>query len=109
MKGKIAFVIGAAVGYVLGTRAGRERYAQIKRGAQQVWDTEPVQRGVGAVKGAAQHKVDEIKASMVRAAKDAYANLARASAQQPAGPTATAPAPATAPAQNQDEKLGSAS
>jgi hypothetical protein len=52
MKGKLAFILGAAVGYVLGTRAGRERYEQIKRGAQRVWRTEPVQRGVGLVKGA---------------------------------------------------------
>ncbi len=30
MKGKIGLVVGLGVGYVLGTRAGRERYEQIK-------------------------------------------------------------------------------
>ena len=79
MKGKIAFVLGAAVGYVLGTRAGRERYEQIKRGAQNVWNTEPVQRGVGAVRGAAQGKVDELKASVVRAGKEAFAAFTQVS------------------------------
>jgi hypothetical protein len=77
MKGKIAFVIGAAVGYVLGTRAGRERYEQIKKGAQSVWNTPPVQRGVGAVKGAVQSKVDDLKASVVRASKDAFVSFTR--------------------------------
>jgi hypothetical protein len=73
MKGKIAFVLGAAVGYVLGTRAGRERYEQIKRGAQKVWSTEPVQKGVGVVRDAAQSRVDEVKAVVVRAGKGAVA------------------------------------
>src|SRR3546814_17314066 len=30
MKGKVGLVIGLAAGYVLGARAGRERYEQIK-------------------------------------------------------------------------------
>ena len=30
MRGKILFVFGLAVGYVLGTRASRERYEHIK-------------------------------------------------------------------------------
>lgn len=30
------FVVGAAAGYVLGTRAGRKRYHQIKEGAQAI-------------------------------------------------------------------------
>lgn len=37
MKGKLAVLAGAAAGYVLGTRAGRERYEQIKDGAQRLW------------------------------------------------------------------------
>ena len=39
MKGKILFVVGLGVGYVLGTRAGREKYDKIKRQAQWVWDS----------------------------------------------------------------------
>ena len=37
MRGKAAVVIGLAVGYVLGTRDGRERYEQIKSQATKVW------------------------------------------------------------------------
>lgn len=75
MKGKIAFVLGAAVGYVLGSRAGRERYEQIKRGAEQVWQTAPVQRGVDAVKDATRGTVENIKDSALRAGKNAFTAL----------------------------------
>ncbi|QAB16665.1 YtxH domain-containing protein [Leucobacter muris] len=77
MKGKIAFVLGAAVGYVLGTRAGRERYEQIKNGAQTLWHTAPVQRGVSFVRDVAQTRVDELKASATRAGKSAMAAFLR--------------------------------
>jgi hypothetical protein len=50
MKGKAGLVIGLAVGYVLGTRAGRERYEQIKTQWLKVWDTEAVQTQVTKVK-----------------------------------------------------------
>jgi hypothetical protein len=44
MRGKILFLVGLGVGYVLGTKAGRERYEQIRRRAKGVWESEPVQR-----------------------------------------------------------------
>ncbi len=44
MKGKILFAAGLAVGYVLGTRAGRERYEQMKRAANGFWNDPRVQR-----------------------------------------------------------------
>ena len=50
MRGKVGLVIGLAAGYVLGTRAGRERYEQIKAQVQKVWNLEPVQEQVGKVK-----------------------------------------------------------
>ena len=50
MKGKIGLVIGLAAGYVLGARAGRERYNQIAKFASSVWNTAPVQKQVGKAK-----------------------------------------------------------
>ncbi|GEP47329.1 hypothetical protein FVP74_00455 [Microbacterium saccharophilum] len=50
MRGKIGIVIGFAAGYVLGSRAGRERYEQIKDGVQKVWDTPQVQKQVDKAK-----------------------------------------------------------
>ena len=49
MRGKAGLVIGLAVGYVLGTRAGRERYEQIKTQWLKLWNTEPVQKQVSKV------------------------------------------------------------
>lgn len=51
MRGKAGLVIGLAAGYVLGTRAGRERYEQIKTQAQKVWNLAPVQKQVGKLQG----------------------------------------------------------
>lgn len=44
---KGAFVLGAVVGYVLGARAGRKRYEQIKGQATRLWNSDPVQHRVG--------------------------------------------------------------
>jgi len=46
MRGKILFLVGLGVGYVLGTKAGRERYEQIRYRAKGVWESDPVQRQV---------------------------------------------------------------
>jgi hypothetical protein len=46
MRGKILFLVGLGVGYVLGTKAGRERYEQIRERAKDVWESEPVRRQV---------------------------------------------------------------
>ena len=77
MKGKIAFVLGATVGYVLGTRAGRERYEQIKRGAQAVWATPPVQSGVSAVKGVVGDRVEAVQRAAAQAGKDFFTTVTR--------------------------------
>ncbi|AUG28385.1 hypothetical protein JVX92_10200 [Microbacterium hominis] len=46
MRGKIGIVVGLAAGYVLGSRAGRERYEQIKAASLKLWNTPPVQKQV---------------------------------------------------------------
>jgi hypothetical protein len=49
MRYRMTFAVGLAVGYVLGSRAGRERYEQIKRTAQRVADSPRVQEVAGIV------------------------------------------------------------
>lgn len=49
MKGKIGLVIGLGAGYVLGSRAGRERYEQIKTQWLKLWHLDQVQREVTRV------------------------------------------------------------
>ncbi|MFI9046353.1 YtxH domain-containing protein [Streptomyces sp. NPDC053427] len=36
MRYRLTFIAGLAIGYVLGTRAGRERYEQLRKGAQRI-------------------------------------------------------------------------
>jgi hypothetical protein len=49
MKGKVLFVVGLGAGYVLGTRAGRQRYEQIKSAWLKVWGSPAVQKQVHTV------------------------------------------------------------
>jgi hypothetical protein len=43
MAGKMTFLVGLGVGYVLGARSGRERYEQIAGRAQELWHDPRVQ------------------------------------------------------------------
>ena len=43
---KLLFVAGLGTGFVLGSRAGRERYEQIRTTAQNVWQSPAVQQAV---------------------------------------------------------------
>jgi len=49
MRTKATFLVGFATGYVLGSRAGRERYEQIRRAAKSFAASPPVQRAATAV------------------------------------------------------------
>ena len=53
MRGKLMFLGGMAVGYVLGTREGRERYEQLVRNARKVMDHPTVQEARGVVQAEA--------------------------------------------------------
>lgn len=64
MRYRMAFAVGLAAGYVLGSRAGRERYEQIKRTAQRVADSPSVQEAAGLV-GAQVSKVTDVARSKV--------------------------------------------
>ncbi len=61
MKGKIALVLGAAAGYVLGTRDGRERYEQMKAKATGMWQDPKVQQKVSEVSDLAKEKAPVVK------------------------------------------------
>jgi len=47
--GKFAFVVGAGLGYVLGTRAGRGQYEKLKKASSKVWENPRVQQNVQKV------------------------------------------------------------
>lgn len=75
MRGKMGLVIGLAAGYVLGTRAGRERYEQIKAQAAKVWELPPVQQQVTALTDIAKSSVMALPGALwdgaIKAAKAA--------------------------------------
>ena len=48
MRYRAMFIIGFAVGYVIGARAGRERYEQIKQASQKVAESPPVRKATQA-------------------------------------------------------------
>lgn len=64
MKGKILFVAGLATGYVLGARAGKERYAQIKTAWLKVWNAPVVQRRVEVVEDFAKARASAVPAAV---------------------------------------------
>jgi hypothetical protein len=74
---KIPLLAAAAVGYVLGTRAGRERYEQIKAGAQKVARDPRVQ-------AATHHAADVAKDKVSDAAAQAVDKVRREASIQPA-------------------------
>jgi hypothetical protein len=50
---RISFLAGLAAGFVLGARAGRERYDQLKQLGRRVADSPAVQQAAGAVQAQA--------------------------------------------------------
>lgn len=74
MKGKAAFVVGAGVGYLLGTPAGREQLARVKGWAADVWADPRVQ---GYVRDA-EEKASQVARTQGVALKDKAVAAARA-------------------------------
>ncbi|MBO3738331.1 hypothetical protein [Actinoplanes flavus] len=53
MRGKLMFLTGLAAGFVLGSRAGREKYEEIRASAQKVWQHPTVQEAAGVAQAQA--------------------------------------------------------
>ena len=81
MLGKALFLAAGAAGYVLGARAGRERYDQIAGAAGRLWGNPKVQSTVGDLEdratglakqagSAAQEKVGAAASSVASSVKD---------------------------------------
>ncbi|MBB5786817.1 YtxH domain-containing protein [Jiangella mangrovi] len=68
MKGKLILLAGAAVGYVLGTRAGRQRYEEIKGRADALWHDPKVQQKVSDAQEAVKARAPEIQEKLTDAA-----------------------------------------
>lgn len=101
MRGKLLFVAGLAVGYVLGTRAGRQRYEQIKLAAKNVWESEPVQWAAGqaqdAVADVADKAVAQARKVIAQVAGDQVPATRTKAATSPVRPTAEPAVRGTSP------------
>ncbi|MEV4281567.1 hypothetical protein [Actinoplanes xinjiangensis] len=53
MRGKLMFLTGLAAGFVLGSRAGREKYEEIRSNAQKLWEHPTVQEAAGVAQAQA--------------------------------------------------------
>ena len=95
MKGKILFLAGLGVGYVLGTRAGRERYEEIKAAAANLWNAPVVQKQVDNVQDFVKDKAPDVVEFVADGAKKVAAQVSGRSstpAKKPAASAAKKPA-----------------
>lgn len=99
MKGKAALLAGLGIGYVLGTRDGRERYEQIKAQATKAWNDPRVQDKAGKAQTKAQEAVKQAASTAQDKVQDkvrgSSSNTADVAGQSPATPAPTSPAPDT--------------
>lgn len=63
MQGKLAVAVGFAGGYVLGSRAGRQRYEEIVSQARKLWGSQTVQSTAGVLQSQATDAVDKAKSN----------------------------------------------
>jgi hypothetical protein len=82
MRYKATFIAGFAAGYVLGAKAGRERYDGIARTARGLWETPAVQETAGVLQAQAAGAVDSAKRKVTGAVSSKLG-----------GPTRRAPMP----------------
>ena len=69
---KIVVLAAAAGAYVLGAKAGRERYEQIRINALQLWRNPRVQKTTSQAADLVKDKVPEVKAHMSDAAREVF-------------------------------------
>jgi hypothetical protein len=86
---KIPLLAAAAVGYVLGSKAGRGRYEQIRSGAHKIAENPKVQ----AATSKAQEAVATQAAAAADVAKEKVSDVASAAADKVRHETSVNPAP----------------
>ncbi len=78
MRGKIGLIVGLGVGYVLGTRAGRKRYEQMKVQWLKLWELDAVQEQVDKAKEFAASKAMAVPVAVWDGAVKVAKSAARA-------------------------------
>jgi len=102
VKGKILFVAGLGLGYVLGTRAGREKYEELRQAALKVWNDPRVQKQVDAVEDFVKDKAPDVAEFVSDNAKKVVAQVSgkkpatRSGGSSSSGSSGSASKPSTA-------------
>jgi hypothetical protein len=101
MQGKIMFVLGAAAGYVFGTRTGRQGYERLKRQARDFWQNPRVQSTVSTAGDLAREKIPVVGEKVSDVAKKATGAVSDAAAKHSAADSSTSnePTPDSSPSQ----------
>ncbi|MCO1339512.1 hypothetical protein BJH93_11500 [Kocuria polaris] len=77
----LTFLAGAALGYVLGARAGREKYEAIRDKASELWDDPRTREQVSRVTSAVEEKAPQV-ASYVKEKSPQVAEKVREAASK---------------------------
>ena len=96
MRGKLLFITGGLVGYVLGARAGRKRYDQIVVTAENLWNAPPVQRRVNEARDFALERVGDVPSALLQTGKKLVAAVQSKSSGS-TGTSYTVPTPTPTP------------
>jgi hypothetical protein len=96
MRGRVLLVVGLAVGYVLGTRAGREKYDQMVAQAQKLWNDPRVQKQVKTAEQFAKDKAPDVVDFVTDNAKKVAAQVGSRSTASKSSTTKSATKPRTA-------------
>lgn len=91
---KIVLLAAGAAGYVLGARAGRERYDQIVFQAQNLWTNPKVQKVAKDAQDLAREKAPDLPEKLGGAAKQASESVAPTVARDDSSKPSTAASPA---------------
>jgi len=94
MKGKILLLVGVGVGYVLGTRAGREKYDEMKAAALKFWNDPRVQSRVDDAQDFVKDKAPEVAEFIADGAKTVVSKVS--GTKKPASSSSTTTRTSTA-------------
>lgn len=86
MKGKILLVVGLGIGYVLGTRAGREKYNKMKAAVDKFWADPRVKQQVDNAQEFVKDRAPEVAEFVADGAKKVVSQLSGSKAPAPKAP-----------------------
>ena len=104
MRGRLALLTGLAAGYVLGAKAGQERYEEIRQQFNRLMGTEPAQQLQTQVRDVAS-RASEVTTEGIAKAGDKAAELVDTAASKTSGGSSSGSTSDPAPAVKDDKAM----